>query len=264
VAAALHSDIVSLKPDLVIVSGDFTQRGLPSEFQQARRFLDGLALPVFAVPGNHDVPARDILQRFIAPYRLYKTHISPEVEPFLETSGVAIAGLKTSRRMRPGLNWSHGSISRSQLDALEARFAAADPSSLRIVVAHHPLMLPLAPIPRRIVKSADLALERFTALGVRLVLSGHFHLSYVREHGEAGEERDGCPPAGLRRAARWPVLVAQASTAISTRLKGEPNAYNLILIEGERIGISVRAWTGRDWQAAEPARRMAVPSPAAP
>ncbi len=48
--------------DIVILSGDIAERGLPSEFKQARAFLDALCgaleleLPrVVVVPGNHDV-----------------------------------------------------------------------------------------------------------------------------------------------------------------------------------------------------------------
>src|SRR5687768_13590090 len=184
-AGGLAADLTSQEPDLVIVSGDFTQMGTEEEFQDARDFLDTLPAPLFAVPGNHDVPARNLLQRFLDPYGLYRRFIHDELEPFLELDGVAIAGIKTSRRFRAELNWAHGSISRAQLSRLEERFADTPPDALRIVVAHHPLMQPEGDVlkPMRLVKRADRALETFARLGIRLVLSGHFHLSYVRQHG---------------------------------------------------------------------------------
>lgn len=258
-ADGLAADLTSQKPDLVIVSGDFTQMGTEAEFRNARDFLDTLPAPFFAVPGNHDVPVRNLLQRFLHPYRLYRRYIHDELEPFLALDGVAIAGIKTSRRIRAGLNWAHGSISRAQLSRLEERFADTPPGALRIVVAHHPLMQPEGDVlkPMRLVKRADLALETFARLGVRLVLSGHFHLSYVRQHGP-GAVNEGIP-TGLREAEEAPILVAQASSTISTRLRGHSNAYNLIDIDKSRISVTVREWTDGRWVTVEKASAISEP-----
>ena len=65
IADALSADVTAQAPDLVVISGDFTQVGTEAEFQAARTFLDGLKLPFFAVPGNHDVPARNLLRRLL-------------------------------------------------------------------------------------------------------------------------------------------------------------------------------------------------------
>src|SRR3954463_7318803 len=45
------------RPDLIVVSGDFTQSARTGEFRAARAFLDRLPAPTFAVPGNHDPAA---------------------------------------------------------------------------------------------------------------------------------------------------------------------------------------------------------------
>ena len=248
VVEGLSDDLTAQRPDLVVVSGDFTQVGSESEFRAARAFLDTLTAPVFAVPGNHDVPAHNLVRRFLDPYGLYRRYVAEDLEPFIEMEGVAIAGIKTSRRLRAGLNWAHGAINRRQLEALARRFEAASPNALRVVVAHHPLMQPetIGEKPMRLVKRADLALETFSRLGVRLVLSGHFHLSYVRKHEQPGSVAQGAP-AGLRRAALAPILVAQASSTISTRLRGEPNGYNLIDIENGRVTVTVRDWSSESW-----------------
>ena len=257
-ADGLAADIGMQRPDLVVVSGDFTQVGTAEEFAAARRFLDALPAPLFAVPGNHDVPAYNLLKRFVGPYGAYRRYIAKELEPFLELEGIAIAGLKTSRRLRFELNWAHGSISSNQLDDLEERFAGAADDALRIVVAHHPLLQPegQVTVPMRRVHRADMALATFARLGVRLVLSGHFHLSYVRPHERRGQVTEG-QPDGPRKAAVAPILVAQASATISTRLRGEPNAYNLIDIENGEIAITVREWLGDGWVTRETASARA-------
>lgn len=259
-ADGLMADLTSQTPDLVIVSGDFTQLGTEVEFRAARAFLDTLETPYFAVPGNHDVPARHPLRRFFDPYGFYKRYISSELEPTLDLGDIVVAGLRTSRRLRAELNWAHGSLSRGQLARLEQRFSTTSPTALRIVVAHHPLMQPEGDVlkPMRLVRRADLALETFARLGVRLVLSGHFHLSYVRQHGGNGAVKEDAPQ-GLREAAHAPILVAQASSTISTRLRGDTNAYNLIDIENGRIAVTVREWRDGAWTTKEKASAVSEP-----
>jgi 3',5'-cyclic AMP phosphodiesterase CpdA len=53
-----------MKPDVVVVSGDLTQRARTEQFKDARRFLDSLPSPQIVVPGNHDVPLHDISAAF--------------------------------------------------------------------------------------------------------------------------------------------------------------------------------------------------------
>lgn len=106
---------------------------------------------------------------------------------------VILIGLKTSRRMQLGWNWANGSISPTQLQSVAETLDKAPRDLMPIVVAHHPLMQPELPIgkPMQLVKRLDTALTTFAELGVRLVMFGHFHRSYRREHIQAVEARRG-------------------------------------------------------------------------
>lgn len=251
-AESLSADISGQKPDFVVISGDFTQTGSRREFAQAATFLKTLSVPFMAVPGNHDVPMFNLLRRFSAPYGHYRDFISDDLEPFVHMKGVALAGLKTSRRFRWGLNWSDGSISRDQLEAMERKFETAPADAVRVVVAHHPLVHPEEVMERKqaLVKRADLALETFARLNVRLVLSGHFHMSYVRRYGVPDEVAQS-QPTGPRESAVGKMLVAQSSSTISTRLRGHSNAYNLVEIADGNISIRVREWLEQRWTTRE-------------
>jgi len=256
VSSTLAADLATQRPDLVVVSGDFTQLGTHDEYRMACRFLESISAPVFAVPGNHDL-GRNIFRRFFDPYGLYRRFIAPEIEPVLvferPEAHVVLAGLNTTRRALADRDWSNGSINHQQIAALETKFQSAPADALRIVVAHHPLMRPALPTlkPTLAVRRSAMALDAFDRMGVRLVLSGHFHLSFVRKY-DPNSVRDGIP-RGPRRAADTPVLVCQASSTISNRLRGQPNAYNLIDITDGVIDIRVREWGGGVWETREEA-----------
>ena len=66
----------SVAPDLVAVSGDFTQRARASQFAEARDFLHALPVPRLVVPGNHDVPLYDVARRFLRPLARYQRFIA--------------------------------------------------------------------------------------------------------------------------------------------------------------------------------------------
>jgi hypothetical protein len=69
------------RPDLVALSGDFTQRARHAEFAEARRFLDRISQPKLLVPGNHDVPLYNMFARFLTPFARYDHYVLPVGHP---------------------------------------------------------------------------------------------------------------------------------------------------------------------------------------
>jgi 3',5'-cyclic AMP phosphodiesterase CpdA len=63
--AVAHVGAMQPSPDLVLLTGDLTERGRAAEYAVVSDALAPLSMPVYAVPGNHDDPqvARDALAR---------------------------------------------------------------------------------------------------------------------------------------------------------------------------------------------------------
>jgi 3',5'-cyclic AMP phosphodiesterase CpdA len=227
-AHRLVDELHALAPRLVIVSGDLTQRARRAQFRAARAYLD--RLPRFmVVPGNHDIPLYDVGRRMLSPMGRYRSMISDDLDPFHLEDDLAVLGLNTTRPKR----WKEGSISPRQVRLITEQFARASPDAHRVLFTHHPF-IPPPPFPRMIVVHGQpAALPAIHAAGVQVLLAGHLHLGY------AGMVEGG---PGL--------LSVQAGTAISHRRRGQPNAYNVVRLEGEAVVVEPRVWDGQGFSPA--------------
>src|SRR5215217_6729086 len=130
---AVEASIDELKPDLVVISGDFTQRARTEQFKEACRFLERLrdsGHEVIGVPGNHDVPLYDVLRRFLSPLARYRRFIDETLCPFIELPGVAVLGINTAR----SLTFKEGRVSEQQVEFIREAFARTDPDVTRVLV----------------------------------------------------------------------------------------------------------------------------------
>ena len=158
VVEALVDELNGDAPDLIVASGDFTMATRPSEFAQARAFLDRLAPPRIGVPGNHDISPYHLPQRFLRPFTRYRRAIPPDTEPCFADAEIGVVCLNTVRRWAPERDWSQGMIRRSQIARTEARVAAMPGHRFKIVVGHPPFMPPPWDEASRLVGRAGLAL----------------------------------------------------------------------------------------------------------
>lgn len=135
IVTATEAWLLQRRPDLIIISGDFTQRARVTQFQLASAYLKRLRAAGFrmlVVPGNHDVPLYDVLRRFTAPLDRCTKYSADDLFPWFENSEVAVIGINTAR----SLTIKGGRINRDQLAILQDRFAAVAPSKTRILVTH--------------------------------------------------------------------------------------------------------------------------------
>jgi 3',5'-cyclic AMP phosphodiesterase CpdA len=226
---ALGRDVAEIRPTLVAVSGELTQRARRREFLAARRFLEGLGVPVIIVPGNHDIPLFNPYRRFVKPTRKFERYISSDLTPLYADGELAVVGVNSARSNV----LKEGRISHRQIDDIRRCLSQMGPQALKVVVVHHPLVPhPDDPARRMLGRGREL-LEVAQECGLDLVLAGHTHLGYGDDARTSYET--------VERS----ILVFQAGTATSRSLRGgESNSYNLITADRPRLCLTVRAWNG--------------------
>lgn len=223
VVECLVERIAELAPDVVVVSGDLTQRARKKQFASARAMLDRLPKPQIVVPGNHDVPLYNVVDRFISPLDRFKTYITDDLQPFFNDDEVAIAGVNTAR----SLTIKGGRISPRQVAAVRKRMGGLGDTLLKMVVTHHPFDVPEGRDEDDIVGRAEEAMPLIAECGADVFLSGHLHVSHICHSARRYRLETG-------RSA----LIVQAGTAASVRERGEQNSFNLL--EWDRPVLSVR------------------------
>lgn len=215
----------AITPDLVAISGDFTQRARTIEYIAAQEFLELIPFPKIVVPGNHDVPLRNLFLRFWHSLDSYRRYICDDLQPFYSDDEIAVAGVNTARAM----TWKDGRINKGQLAKLRSDFANVPDVRTKIVVTHHPFDLP-AGAQGSVVGRSRLAIATLAECRVDLLLSGHFHIADIGYTAK----RYNIPG--------YSALVVSSGTSTSTRSRGQPNSLNLIRIEHPQITIERHVW----------------------
>lgn len=222
----LLAAVRGIAPDVVVVSGDLTQRARRRQFREAGAFLRVLPSPQIVVPGNHDVPLYDLGRRFFRTLARYRRYITDDLQPFYSDEEVAILGLSTAR----AFTLKDGRISARQIAYIRERFGAGTAGKTKVLVTHHPFELPADHRGDDVVGRARPVMETLAACDVDLLLAGHLHLSYTGYTAERYQIHG------------HSALVVQAGTATSTRSRGEVNAFNVIRIARPRMTVECFTW----------------------
>ncbi len=227
----------AVEPDLLVLSGDFTQRAKVQEYREAATYLKRLPdVPRVLTPGNHDVPLYRVWERLFQPLRNYRQWISPDLDQVVRVPGAVVVSLDSTAPRRAIVN---GRVGRDQLDFARRAFRGAPSDAVRIVVLHHHLASAPDYQRDRPIPGAGRILDAFLEMGVELVLGGHLHRSYIGNSLDAhpGEERD------------RGIVIVQCGTTTSRRGRAREvakNSCNVIRVHKDRLAIVHRMLSRED------------------
>ncbi len=231
VAHALIAQAHEIKPDLLVISGDFVQRAdFADQWRAAQELCAALPTPQLVVPGNHDVPLFNAHLRLLNPLGRYRRHISRNLNPIFEVPGLVVVGACTAH----GLTVDGGRLSQRQIARLRGILACYGPETCKVVVWHHPVLTPFGIQRNRTMSGANAAVALLDECNVELLLCGHVHVSYVGNTLDVAHD--------LRNG----TIICQSGTSTSSRGHGREhgkNSCNLIEIEDRAIHISQMLYT---------------------
>lgn len=219
-------DVEDREPDLVVISGDLTQRAYSWQYRDAQQFVRSFKTPVLVVPGNHDVwpmwwPGR----RLRTPVSRFQDVISDDLAPLVKMSECWVLGLNTAH----GATVKGGKVTQRQIALVDDAFEGAP--DVRVLVAHHPL----APMPHAqrsdVCRGGRELLAAAANRRVQVVLGGHLHVAQNIRSNEG------------------PIMV-HAGTATSTRGRGpdkDANTYNIVELDGQAVVVERRDYDGVDF-----------------
>src|SRR5687768_2267054 len=156
------ADVHEQQPSLVIMSGDFTMRARAKQYKASMEFMRRLPGPQLYVPGNHDIPLFNVVERFLWPLKNYVKYVTNDLRPVYQDEEILVMGINTARPFTLTLDgfWKDGKISEEQLLDIQLKACDLPPSVFKIVVTHHPFIPPPGERIHGIVHGAARALDQ--------------------------------------------------------------------------------------------------------
>ena len=229
----LEKMLPDLRPDVVVIGGDVSQRARHGEFQRARAFVNlaSETARVFTMPGNHDV---QWWRRPLVPaapdaiYTKYRQYFGDDLTPTLDVPGALIASALTSYGLSLASvsNWRDfsvkGHLPRREVERVRDLFARAPADLARVLVVHHNVLR--GDISQRMgLARWRAAQQRILDCGADVVLCGHDH-------------QEGADVLGGK-------VVVSTTGTLSVRTRGgRPSCFNFVTIDPSAVQITFFRW----------------------
>ena len=212
---ALVKSVQDLSPNLIVMTGDITQRAQDSEFKEAVRFKQSLGPYLFmAIPGNHDIPLYNLFARAFSPYGGYLKLFSHKLNEHWSSSDIEVGLLNSTSRFRLVQGALHPALIASTFKNPITQ------SSVRILGFHHPMDCAKHVDDQNLLKNRDEVMEACTNARVDLILGGHIHDPYT------------ALSMGRYPSQPRPMIITVAGTSLSWRTRANaPNSFHQIDIE---------------------------------
>jgi Icc protein len=205
--------------DVVVVTGDLVQDDSWEAYDHFRALLAELDLPVYCVPGNHDVLPlmRDALSE---PPFFYCD--------YTERDNWLIIGLNSYVS-----DQAEGSVSNDELERLDQTVAGSDAQHVMVCLHHPPVDMGSKWLDTVGLTNGDDVLKRFTKSGkVRLAIFGHVHQAYDTDHG------------GIRIITTPSTCRQFAMDSDEFAVDDNPPAYRRIELHGDGTHSNELIWVG--------------------
>lgn len=209
------AEIALLKPEIIIISGDLTQRAKKHQFELLQSFLQCLPGIVLVVPGNHDIPLYNLFRRIFYPFHAYKKYIAKRFNAQFSEDSLAILGVNSVDPYQI----KDGQLSSKIIKKIKQYFRV-EQKAVNILFFHHNfdhiegLHKPL--------ENETQFLSYLRSSNIDIVCTGHLHFAHV---------------SLIRKNNMKPCLILHAGTLLCTRSRDALNSYFVIDLEGEQCSI---------------------------
>ncbi|MCC6533072.1 MAG: phosphodiesterase [Burkholderiales bacterium] len=164
-------EALDTRPDCLLLTGDLADRGTPEAYAALRRVLAPLAMPIYAIPGNHDL--REPLRQAFLDCDWMPRAPGSRICYRVDLGALVLIALDSLIEAE-----DPGCLGAAQLDWLRARLDESSPRPV-IVMVHHP------PVDSGIAAMDAIRLQDADALGalierhrnVERIVCGHLHRS---------------------------------------------------------------------------------------
>lgn len=222
VVKALGEAVQTIRPDVVVLSGDITQRAHVGQFKAAADFMASLPAPTkLVIPGNHDIPLFNLALRFLSPYRNYSDAFGARESTWCnEDVGFVCYDATSPSRHKMGKL-----LSKPVLRGIAELKNSLLKGAVVIACAHQPLVTSWAEDTGEVLINRQETARLWAEHGVDIALSGHVHVPLLTTTHMTFPE--------LPRH----FILSGAGTAVSHRVRaGAPNSFNVMDITREEHG----------------------------